>query len=493
MMCWFKTRRHWTCVVFIVFAIAAGDFSRSHGEGPTPDDLAREGKYIEVIQSLDQTWRAKGRLSSQELKLYVDVYYLYGEELLKKGDVKNARACFVRVVSLDRRHANSHYQLGIIEKRARNYQQALPYLRTAISLGSRHSPEANKAILEIARESLAAAEKAIAEGVVQTARNYLTFVISNYAGEEKNKAQELITYKLTPLERAAAEYARATQLLGRGREQQAVKIFRSIVQTYPDTFYGPKADQRLQQLGVEIIVDQTATGLVLPPLKRRETAHFEVFYEKEIYFNRIVPRAEKVLPQIFASFGYAKPNWKRKCKMYIFNSLSDWRKFLEANNLNEWFNAFAADMEIYLYVKRDTSYMVEHTLPHELTHVVHRSIVGSFACTPLWFVDGLAVNHEEGKRKEARRKLRLLRRTPIFIPLNELLSMPTYPADQDKRYMFYLESAALVDILLQKFGPTKVREIALAYKRRTTPDAVLRNVFGMTMADLEKLWKKYVE
>jgi len=432
------------------------------------------------------------------LKLYVDVYYLYGEEFLKKGDVKNAGACFLRVIGLDRRHANSHYQLGIIEKQAKNYQKALPYLRTAISLGSAHSPEANKAIIQIAKESLSAAEKAMSEGQVATARAYLNFVSSNFTGEDRNKALELATYKLNPLSRAAAEYARARRLLSARDKAVAVKVLRGIAGTYPDTFYARKANRVLEELGEEIIVVRTSTGLRLPPeWKRKETAHFEVYYEKEMFFNRIAPRAERILPQIFATFGYAKPNWKQKCKIYLFSNQSDWQKFLETNRgkVLEWFEAFAIEkaMEIYLYESKDTSKMVEHILPHELTHVVHHSVVGDLRHTPTWFQEGLAVLHEEGKRKQIRRVLRNLRRTSSYIPLAELVSSRGYPADSGKVYMFYLESAALLDVLLQKFGPLKIREMALAYKRRTTPDAVLRNVFGMTMADLEKLWKKYVE
>ncbi len=252
----------------------------------------------------------------------------------------------------------------------------------------------------------------------------------------------------------------------------------------------------LEERSEEIVVAQTPRALQLPPTwRRKETPRFEVYYEKEIYFSRFIPSAEKVLPEIFATFGYSRPNWERKCKIYLFSSLSDWRDFLKTNkgSTPEWSNAFARPMEVYLYVERDTSHMVDHTLPHELTHIVHRSIVGTFAHTPLWFVEGLAVNHEQGKRDEARRKLRLLRRTPVYIPLEELHSIRSYPADNDKRYLFYLESAALLDILLQNFGPAKVREIALAYRRPLPLEAVLSGVLNLTMRDLEKLWKRYVE
>lgn len=464
----------------------------------TPERLATQGKYVEAIRSLDQRWRAAGRLSPGELRLYVDAYYQHGKQLAEKGDSDNARACFLRVISLDPRHADSHFQLGIIEKRAKNYRKALQHLRTAISLRSQHSPEANTAIIEVAKESLTAAAKAIAEGRVQTARSYLTFVKSNFAGQEKNKALELTTYGLIPLERAAAEYGKATRLLTARGKPQAVRILRGIPKSYPGTFFAQRANRLLQQLGEKIIAVRTSTGLELPPSwRRRQTAHFDVYYEKEIFFNRVVPRAEKVLPQIFASFGYAKPNWKKKCKIYLFSNLTDWRKFLEANkeSLREWYNAFGIPqaMEVYLYQEKNTSYMVEHTVPHELTHIVHFSIVGDFRHTPMWFIEGLAILHEEGERKQLRRTLRSLRRTGNYIPLKELLSLRGYPAQTEKVGMFYLESAALTDLLLRNFGPKKVREMALAYRQPVPLAAVLRNVLGITIADLEKLWKRYVE
>ncbi len=464
----------------------------------TPERLLREGKYVEAIRSLDQRWRAAGKLSPGQLRLYLDAYYQHGKQLAKKGDSDNARACFLRIISLDPRHADSHFHFGIIEKRAKNYQKALQYLRSAISLRSQHSPEANTAIIEIANESLTAAAKAIAGGQVQTARSYLTFVTSNFAGEEKNKALELTTYGLIPLERAAAEYTKATRLLTARGKPQAVTILRGIPKDYSGTFFAQRANQLLQQLGEKIIAVRTSTGLELPPSwRRRQTVHFDVYYEKEIFFNRIVPQAEKVLPQVFASFGYAKPNWKKKCKIYLFSSLKDWRKFLEANkeSLRGWYNAFGIPhaMEVYLYQEKDTSYMVKQTVPHELTHIVHFGIVGDFRYTPMWFIEGLAILHEEGERKELRRNVRSLRRTGNYISLKELVSLRGYPAETEKVGMFYLESAALTDLLLRNFGPKKVREMAIAYRQPVPLAAVLKNVLGITMDDLEKLWKRYVE
>jgi tetratricopeptide (TPR) repeat protein len=498
MRLWLILRRHrmWCARVAVVIAMTV--FARPRGEEVPSGELARERKYIEVIQSLDQTWRSKGQLSPQELKLYVDTYYLYGEGLLKKGDAQNARACFLRVISLDRRHANSYYQLGMIEKEAKNYQKALPYLRTSISLRSLHSPEANKAVLEIAKECLASAEKAMDEGEVATARAYLDFVIANFVGEDRNKALDLATYRLTLLTRAASEFNRAARLLSAGSRDDGVKMLRGIAGSYPDTFFARRANQVLEKLGEKIIVVRTATGLQLPPAwKRKETPHFEVYYEKEIFFNRIAPAAEKVLPRIFALFGYPKPTWDRKCKIYLFSNLSDWKKFLATNKgkVLEWYEAFAIEhaMEIYLYETRDTSEMVESILPHELTHVVLHSVVGDVSHTPLWFQEGLAQLHDEPRKKNAQRMIPTLRRTSAYIPLEELVSLRGYPAETEKVSTFYMESLALVNLFFEKFGGVKIREMALAFRQPVSFEFVLQKVFGMTFTDLEKLWKKNVE
>ncbi len=464
----------------------------------SPDDLLREGKYVEAIESLEQAWRTKGGLAPEELKTYLEAYYLHGKELLAKDDLKNARACFLRVIGLDRRHGDSHFQLGALEKKAKNFQKALPYLRAAISLGSQHSPEANTAIIEIGSELLTAAEKAINEGQVETARAYLNFVSSNFPGEEKNKAMELATYKLTPLTLAGGEYSRATQLLNARNKPEAVRILRGIPRTYPDTFFARKANELLEQLGERIVLVRTSSGLELPPnWKRKETAHFEVYYEKEIFFSRIVPRAEQVLRQIFTSLDYPNSEWKKKLRIYLFSSQSDWQKFLQANKAEslEWMDAFLIPhaMELYLYETGDTSSMVERTLPHELTHVVHYSLVGDLSHTPRWFGEGLATRHEKGRPSEALREVRTLRRSDSYIPFSELVSLEDYPPDRGKIYMLYLESVVLVDLLLQKFGPAKIKEIALAYKQPVTFDKLAKDVLATTMGDLEKLWKRAVE
>ena len=468
------------------------------GEPAPPEELARQGRYVDAIRLLDQTWRQNGRLSPQELALYVGVYYSYGEQLLLKGDVNNAKACFLKVAGLNRKHADAQYRLGIIEKQANNFRSALSYLREAIALRSSHSPEANTAILEIGSESLAAAEKAMDEGQVAMARAYLDFVATDYTGEERGKALDLATYKLNSLARAAAEYNQAAELLSARDKAGAVRALRGIAGSYPDTFFARKANQTLEELGEKIIVVRTATGLELPPAwRRKETPHFEVYYEKEIFFNRIAPAAERVLPQIFALFGYPQPTWKTKCKIYLFSSLSDWRRFLATNKgkVLEWSEAFAIEgaMEIYLYETKDTSNMVGNILPHELTHIVHHTVVGNMSHTPLWFQEGLAQLHDESRRKQSRRTVRTLRHTNAYIPLNELVSLGGYPADAAKVSTFYLESLVLVDLLLEQFGGLKIRAMAQAFKQPVPFESVLQRAIGITFADLEKLWKREVE
>jgi len=486
-------------VLLSLFILATVATPPCLAEAAIAEHLVRNGKHVEAIRLLEEKWRAVGNLSLEELRLYLDAYYSYGKQFLEKEDFSNARASFLRVIRLDPRHADSHFQLGIIEKRAKDYQKALQYLRSAISLGSQHSPEANLAIIEAGKECLAAAQKAIAEGRTKDARWYLTFVSSNFAGEERNKALEVATYQLIPLERAAREYAKATRLVNTRGRREAVRILRSIPKHYPMTFFADRANELLTRLGEKIIVVRTSTGLQLPPAwRRKQTAHFDVYYEKEIFFNRIVPHAEKALPQIFATFGYSRPTWKKKCKIYLFSSQGDWRKFLETNKgaVLEWSNAFAISkaMEVYLYESKDTSYMVKHIVPHELTHVVHFSVVGNLDYTPAWFGEGLAQLHEEEKPKQTRRMLRSVRRTENYIPLRELVSLHAYPADADKISMFYLESLALMDLIFRNFGPKKIREMALAYKKRRIPfETVARSVLGITMSDFEKLWKRYVE
>jgi tetratricopeptide (TPR) repeat protein len=478
--------------LFLILAVS----SSAQDQAASIEQLVRDGQYPDAIQLLNQKAASGVTLSTRELQLFVEAYYNYGKDLFEKNDLNNARTCFVRALGVNPNHADSQYYLGVIEKQAKNYPNALTHLRSAISLGSERSPEANEAVRQIAVECLSQAEAAIAQGQVNTARQYLTFVSSNFLGEERNRALELLTYELTPLAKAAAEHDRALRLLAARDKSAAVKILRQIPIAYPQTFFAQRANRILEQLGEKIIVARTSTGLQLPPAwKNRETQNFEVFYEKEIFFSKIVPHAEKLLPRIFATFGYNKAAWKTKCKIYLFSSPSDWQKFLEANKdkVYEWFEAFTIQSagEIYLYESNDTSQMVANILPHELTHVVHYTIVGDLRHTPMWLQEGLAQLHQDTKNKQIQRTVRSVRRARNFIPLDELIALRGYPSDQDQVGMFYLESAGLVDLLFQTFGPLKIREIALAYRQPVSFDAVLQNVLGITRKDLDKLWNKY--
>ena len=187
----------------------------------------------------------------------------------------------------------------------------------------------------------------------------------------------------------------------------------------------------------------------------------------------------------------------KKCKIYLFSNLSDWKEFLATNRgkVLEWYEAFTIEnaMEIYLYETKDTSNMVGNILPHELTHVVLHTVVGDLSHTPLWFQEGLAQLHDERRREDSSRMVRTMQRTNVYIPLNALVSLKGYPADAEKVSSFYLESLVLMDLLLDRFGGPKIREMAEAFRQPVAFELVLQKVLGIALADLEKLWKRQVE
>jgi hypothetical protein len=186
--------------------------------------------------------------------------------------------------------------------------------------------------------------------------------------------------------------------------------------------------------------------------------------------------------------------WRTRITAYIFEDEGAWDAFVAANedkHIQEWAYAFAAPWgnEIYLHIQSDKGQMFDHTLPHELAHVVHYRYVGGIY-QPIFLMEGIAVSMEDDGVRNARREIKRRVGNHTAFPLVKLFGLTDYPK-RDVR-LFYMESATVVGFLIDEYGLERFKEFMFAFRNTSSTAQAIEHVYGISLDTFEKKWEKYV-
>lgn len=134
----------------------------------------------------------------------------------------------------------------------------------------------------------------------------------------------------------------------------------------------------------------------------------------------------------------------------------------------------------------DDPFLLESTLPHEVSHVILAELLGERP-VPLWANEGLAVLMES-KRTRWRYEAALAEKLATGEPFTvvAILTMERYP-DPEYRTLYYAQALSLTRFLLDRGG----RERLLAFLREAGPrtvGAALRRHYDIGLLDLQQRW-----
>jgi hypothetical protein len=260
-------------------------------------------------------------------------------------------------------------------------------------------------------------------------------------------------------------------------------------------------ESNLREVPLQALSDRNFTPLAQAALsirpgewKHAETANFIYHYfhsfiaapvavESEFYYRVIAKDLEKDTTQ-----------WERKSHVFVFESDADWAAFQRKGALDPWTGGIHSGGSLFLQRNPEVKFK-GNTLGHEITHLVIERFFGSGV--PLWLNEGYAeyvstICYAAFNRARGYAARPTSRGVPagLYLPVAQLTSMVTYPADVLQVPIFYSESERLVRFLCKtdKKGFFVFLE---AMARGNRVETALNKGFAARFINLEALEREF--
>ena len=213
----------------------------------------------------------------------------------------------------------------------------------------------------------------------------------------------------------------------------------------PEIAFENLSDRMLTTLGKKALQVRPADW------KHGETEHFVYHFFDRPTASAVSVEAEFSYRVIATELGRDTSTWERKCHLFIFDNANDWKAFQKFGGLDPWTGGIHG--EGALFILRSAGPRTEnHTLPHEITHLVLFRFFGPGI--PLWLNEGFAeyaASRCRASFSRARGFNARPRALPVdaarYIPVAELISATDYPGEVEQVAAFYEESQKLVRFL----------------------------------------------
>jgi hypothetical protein len=220
----------------------------------------------------------------------------------------------------------------------------------------------------------------------------------------------------------------------------------------------------------------------------KKSKHFIIYYQDAPleYINRLEKEAERSYKSITNYLGLARFDfwvWDKRCRIFLY---PDAREYLQTTGAASWSMGHVkiAQKEISTYIRQETFF--DTILPHEIGHIIFRELVGYNKALPLWLDEGVACmqEHEGKERLAAAKRLVELNLHIHFDELSKIRDVSVIIP-----FIFYNESASIIDFLLRRFGRNKFIDFCRSLRDEENWEQSLKGVYKVKNLDeLEKLW-----
>jgi tetratricopeptide (TPR) repeat protein len=462
------------------------------------DRAATENAWLEEQRALVEQHQALVKenkpISDEQRARFADAYYKVGVSVFRGGDWAKSEAYFREALRLRPEHARAIMRLGDLCAARSEFKAAAQAYERAAKLDATLAQTVRERRLRLLDRVLVIADQRLRDYEIAGAKQVLEFVeqyLNDVGGDQARRRLA----ELAPLLEAERLLAEAKRDVASGKKADGFRKLRQVATAYPRSYFEQEANRLLEENGQKFIVHDTATGFKIPPdWGRVVTEHFEIYYEKRRWLPATKRAAEEAFDKITTTFGMSDAEWRTRITAYIFEDEGAWDAFVAANedkHIQEWAYAFAAPWgnEIYLHIQSDKGQMFDHTLPHELAHVVHYRYVGGIY-QPIFLMEGIAVSMEDDGVRNARREIKRRVGNHTAFPLVKLFGLTDYPK-RDVR-LFYMESATVVGFLIDEYGLERFKEFMFAFRNTSSTAQAIEHVYGISLDTFEKKWEKYV-
>jgi len=219
-----------------------------------------------------------------------------------------------------------------------------------------------------------------------------------------------------------------------------------------------------------------------------KSKHFIIYYQQAPaeYINRLTAETEHYYSNITDYLGFKRFDfwlWDNRCKIFLY---SDMEQYLESTGAASWSraNVQVVKKEISTYIWQEMFF--DTILPHEIGHIIFREFVGYGKQLPLWLDEGVACM-QEFESKERLAVAKSLVKMGLHTRLEELSKIRGEVMIIP--FIFYSESASLVDFLLRAFGRGKFVEFCRGLRDEQDWQTALKNTYKFKdLGEFERLW-----
>ncbi|MBS0266951.1 MAG: tetratricopeptide repeat protein, partial [Planctomycetes bacterium] len=312
--------------------------------------------------------------------------------------------------------------------------------------------------------------------------------------------------------------AAAEQFLGRSKFEIAERCYRQAVLSMPQ-LAGPKAELGLLYMRTgniaeaQKLLDQAYAAdpyhvrvsnmrKVLKVLSGYEvitTEHFVIRVDSQV--DRVLGKymaeyLESIYPVLVEQFGFEPPE---KTQFEIYNKG-------KGQSAHQWFSARMVGLPWIQTIGASTGRIVAMASPtgverpfnwarvvkHEFVHIL--TLQQTAFNIPHWYTEALAVMSEGGSRPEEFRRVLIER-----FGRGELMNLDTInlgfarPKTPDDWTLAYCQAQLYAEYMIEKFGPSKPKELLMAYCDNQSTEQAIPRVFGVSKAVFEQGYRDYVE
>lgn len=225
------------------------------------------------------------------------------------------------------------------------------------------------------------------------------------------------------------------------------------------------------------------------------TTHFVIHFEQKMFAAKVARQAEFYYNFIGQDLRSAKDREENRSHIFIFRDEKDWKHFITEYDISmEWAFSMVRNMTMYLQ-QSDSKELNSNILGHEMTHLVFNRFYP--AHIPMWLNEGSAEWYGEfaysafkGVKKSKRQVFRDIK---IVYPIEQLVTMTTYPADRQAVSAFYQTSKFLVGFLQLNYPPDKFEPFLSDMAGGIPVEAALQKHYGIaSAADLSAQFRRFI-
>jgi hypothetical protein len=216
-----------------------------------------------------------------------------------------------------------------------------------------------------------------------------------------------------------------------------------------------------------------------------EQVSVKFYTGNELFNRRILDSAQKTIDDLQSRFGVER---SRPIRIWVYDSYDDFSGAQEPNS-EPWFvgASFPGRYLIQAVIPTDNDSEIGRIIPHEVTHqLVYQATENPFLLPARWFDEGLATYYQDTPTPGLPEALSSAVQDGRLIPLAALSR--EFPFDPSY-HLAYAESVSVVEFMIAQWGEAAVGNVIAAYRDGVSHDEAFKRGLGVTVGELEQLWR----